>query len=98
MRKPILVALVVTAAIAGAVLAMGPSNASACNTAETEICIQQPSMIETTFTGPIIMVTVEVEVPIVKVDLYGPVLVTDSDPAPMFTAPMKMITTGRTGR
>ncbi len=98
MRKPILVALVVTAAIAGAVLAMGPSNASACNTAETEICILQPSLEGDTRTGPIIMVTVEVEVPIVTVDIYGPVLVTDSDPAPMFTAPITMITTGRTGR
>ncbi len=97
MRKPILAAVVVTAAIAGAVLVIGPSNASACNAeAAAEVCITEPSRTATTFTGPIIMVTVEdTGLPIVEVDIYGPVLVTDSDPAPIITGPITMITTGR---
>ncbi len=93
MRKPILAAVVVTAAIAGAVLAMGPSNASACNTGETEICILQPSLEGDTITGPIIHVTVEVEVPIVTVDIYGPVIVIG--PGDDFISPVIMTTTGR---
>ncbi len=92
MRTPILAAVVVTAAIAGAVLAMGPSNASACNTGETEICITQPTTSRTAITGPIITVAVENEVPIVTVDIYGPVIVIG--PGDSFISPVIMITTG----
>ena len=82
-----------TAAIAGAVLAMGPSNASACNTGEAEICILQPSLEGDTITGPIITVAVEVAVPIVTVDIYGPVIVIG--PGDAFIPPVTMINTGR---
>ena len=102
MRKPILVALVVTAAIAGAVLAMGPSNASASDDFPAAVVIIMEPVLEgrNTITGPIIMVTVDDpnDGTIVEVDLYGPALLWISDPAPILTAPMKMITTGRTGR
>ncbi len=96
MRKPILAAVVVTSAIAGAVLAMGPSNASACNAeAAAEVCITQPVLEGDTITGPIIMVTVDdTGAPIVTVDIYGPVVITHTIPGPnIFIPPVIQITT-----
>ena len=93
MRTPILAAVVVTAAIAGAVLAMGPSNASACNAeAAAEVCITEPNTSRTAITGPIIHVTVEdTGAPIVEVDIYGPVIVIG--PGDEFMPPVINITT-----
>ena len=96
MRKLILAAVVVTAAIAGAVLAIGPSNASACNAeAAAEVCITEPILEGDTLTGPIIMVTVEdTGAPIVTVDIYGPVIITITEPGPnTFIPPIIQITT-----
>ena len=99
MRTPILAAVVVTAAIAGAGLAMGPSNASASDDFPAADVVFMEPVLEgrNAITGPILMVTVDDpnDGAIVEVDLYGPALLWISDPAPMFTAPMKMITTGR---
>ena len=96
MRKPIFGAVVVTAIIAGALLATGPSNASACDTnAAAYVCITEPVLEGDTITGPILMVTVEDEsAPIVTVDIYGPAIVTYTIPGPnTFIPPVIQVTT-----
>ncbi len=97
MRTPILAAVVVTAAIAGAVLAMGPSNASASDDfPAADVLIMEPDLDDrTTIIGPIIHVTVQDGVaPIVKVDIYGPVIVIG--PGDDFMPPViNIITDGR---
>jgi len=92
MRKLILAAVVVTAAIAGAVLAMGPSQASACES-EAEVCITGPVLEDRdTITGPILHVTVgDAGPPIVTVNIYGPVIVIG--PGDQFISPMIEVTT-----
>ena len=92
MRKPIFGAVVVTAIIAGALLATGPSNASACDTdAAAYVCITQPVLADVTITGPILMVTVDESAPIVTVDIYGPVI---TIPGPNdFIPPVIQVTT-----
>ncbi len=97
MRKPILAALVVTAAIAGAGLAMGPSNASASDDfPAADVRITEPVLEgRNTITGPILMVTVDDpnDGTIVTVDIYGPVIVIG--PGDAFIPPVTMINTGR---
>ncbi len=94
MRKPILGAVVVTAVVAGAVLATGPSSASACNTrAAADVCITGPTIQGDTITGPIISVAVEDTTdPIVTVDINGPVIITYTTPGPNNFTPPSIVT------